>query len=290
MTSTDAIPTESRPDPTVFEPGSLLWEGAGDRRMMLVLGGALIMQTMHPAIGHAVGERSVYKTDPWGRLERSLTSLQKWVYAGPGAIVEGQRLRKLHSSFKGVDDDGRSYRALDPEPWAWVHLTAHERAMTMNRSFVGDMTSLEDERRVYREILQLGRILAVPEEMLPPTVEDYWRYFDDMVATKLVAHPTAVDVLDRMLKTPAPKSMPRAIRSLWKPFGWSSGHFQHFVTVGTFPPAVREILGLPWSSDDERKLRRIGRVITRAFPRLPERIRFMPIAYQARREARTGVA
>ncbi len=285
MEAVDAEPVEDRAGP--FGPGSILWESFGDRRILLVLGGALIMQTMHPAIGAAVGERSVYKTDPWGRLERSLTSLQKWVYAGPGAIEEGNRLRQMHKAFRGTDAHGTPYRALDPEPWAWVHLTAFERGVMLERYFTLP-SQRQDERALYQEVVRLGRILQVPEDMLPPTVGDYWAYFDDMVATTLEAHPTAVDVLERMTTTPTPKWFPSAIRSAWRPFGMSAGRFQRFITVGTFPPAVRKIFGLSWSDDDERKLRRIGRVIATVMPRLPERLRYLPIAYRARREARAG--
>ncbi|MGH2793760.1 MAG: oxygenase MpaB family protein [Actinomycetota bacterium] len=272
-----------RPEP--FGPGSILWETFGDRRILFVLGGALIMQTMHPAIGAAVAERSVYRTDPWGRLERSLNSLQKWVYAREGGFDEGERLRAMHRSFRGTDGHGKPYWALDPEPWAWVHLTAFERGVTLEKYFTLPSQRVDD-RALYKEILQLGRILQVPEDQLPPTVEDYWAYFDEMVATTLEAHPTAVDVLERMTETPPPKWIPPAMRAAWRPFGMSAGRFQRFITVGTFPPAIRKNFGLSWSEDDERKLRRIGGAIARVMPRLPERIRYMPIAYRARQEAR----
>ena len=270
-----------------FGPGSILWETMGDRRILLVLGGALIMQTMHPSIGHAVAERSVYRTDPWGRLERSLISLQKWVYAGEGALEEGNRLRAMHKAFRGTDGRGTSYSALDPEPWAWVHLTAFERGITLERYFTLP-EQRQDDHALYEEVLHLGRILQVPEEQLPPTVEDYWKYFDEMVATTLEAHPTAVDVLERMTETPPPKFIPPAIRAAWRPFGMTAGRFQRFITVGTFPPVIRKMFDLEWSDDDERKLQRIGRAIATVMPRLPERLRYLPMAYRARKAARAS--
>jgi uncharacterized protein (DUF2236 family) len=274
-----------RDPPEPFGPGTILWDGAGDYRMLLVLGGALIMQTMHPVIGAAVAQTGEYRTDPWGRLDRSLTSLQKWVYGGSGAIEEGKRLREFHKRFTGVDAGGQPWHALDAEPWAWVHNTAFERAITLNRYFIEPVTGSE-ESRLYDEVLRLGRILQVPDRMLPPTVEDYWAYFDDMVATKLENHPTAQDVLRRMLDAPVPPMIPRPLRRLWEPLGMSAGKFQRFVTVGTFPPAIRRLLGLEWSARDEERLRKVGRLIARAWPYLPERARYMPIAYRARRARR----
>ena len=53
-----------------------------------------------------------------------------------------------------------------------------------------------------------------------------------------------------------------------------------------FRKEIREILRLPWSSSDERKLRAFSRLVARTMPRVPERLRYLPIAYQARRAAR----
>lgn len=275
-------------EPQPFAPGSLLWDGMGDARLMFVLGGALIMQVMHPAIGAAVGEQSVYKTDPWGRLTRSITSLQTWVYGGAGAIEEGRRLREMHKDISGVDHQGRKYHALSAEPYAWVHLTAFERAVTMARYF-GEPYTPEEERLVYAEILQLGRILQVPERMFPPTVEDYWRYFADMVDHTLEDHPTAHDVLEVARSVGPPPFVPGPLRRAWRPLGLTSGRVNVFVTVGTLPPAVRDKLGLSWTARDERRLRRLGRAVAAITPRLPERVRYMPIAYQARQAASAQV-
>ncbi|GAA3004220.1 oxygenase MpaB family protein [Streptosporangium longisporum] len=279
-------PSEAPGDPEPFGPGDLLWEGMGDRRLMFLLGGGLVMQVMHPAIGAAVGEHSVYRTDPWGRLTRSLTSLQTWVYGGPQALEEGRRLRELHRDIRGVDDRGRRYHALSAEPYAWVHLTAFERAVTTLRYFGERPYTPSEERRLYEEVLRLGRILRVPERMFPATVEDYWDYFHDMVAGTLEDHPTARDVLETTLTVGPPPMLPGPLRALWRPLGLTSGQVNHFVTVGTLPDAVRAKLGLSWTARDEARLRRLGRAVAATMPHLPERARYLPIAYRARRAAR----
>ncbi|MFF5212442.1 oxygenase MpaB family protein [Streptosporangium sp. NPDC000396] len=275
----------ARPEPEPFGPGDMLWEGMGDYRLMLLLGGALVMQVMHPAVGAAVGEHSIYKTDPWGRLTRSLTSLQTWVYGGPEAIAEGRRLREMHRDICGTDPQGRRYHALSAEPYAWVHLTAFERAVTMSRYF-GEPYTPRQEERLYEEVIRLGRILRVPERMFPATVDDYWRYFHHMVETTLENHPTAQDVLRTTLAVGPPPILPAPLGRLWRPLGLTSGRVNHFVTVGTLPPAVREKLGLPWNARDEVRLRRLGRAVAATMPHLPERVRYMPIAYRARQAAR----
>jgi uncharacterized protein (DUF2236 family) len=49
------------------------------------------------------------------------------------------------------------------------------------------------------------------------------------------------------------------------------------------PPKAREILGLTWTDRDERALKTLGFVVGRLVPVLPERLRYLPIAYEARR-------
>ncbi|MGW4794268.1 oxygenase MpaB family protein [Nonomuraea sp. NPDC004297] len=270
-----------------FGPGSIHWDTAGEYRNLLVAGSALVLQTMHPAVGAAVAEHSTYKADPWGRLERTLASVQKWVYGGPGGPAEGQRLRELHKPISGVDEQGRSYHALNGEAWAWVHLTLFERFITLNRYFGTPFTRAQ-ERRLYAESRQLGAILRVPEREVPEDLDAFWRYFDDMVAHRLEPHPTALDVLSALRGTPAPPGLPAPLRRLWTPVGVGAGEFNRFVTVGTLPPAVREKLGLRWTARDERRLRQVGRAVAMVTSRLPERLRYMPIAYRARRAARSS--
>jgi uncharacterized protein (DUF2236 family) len=268
-----------------FGPGSMHWDTAGEYRNLLVAGSALVLQTMHPAVGAAVGEHSTYKDDPWGRLNRTLASVQKWVYAdGP---AEGARLRRMHRPISGVDQQGRPYHALNGEAWAWVHLTLFERFIVLNRYF-GTPLTLPQERRLYAESRQLGAILRVPEREMPADLEGFWEYFDDMVANRLEANPTALDVLAVLRGTPAPPGLPRPLRRLWTPVGVGSGEFNHFVTVGTLPSAVRGKLGLRWTAREERRLRHLGHAVAVLTPRLPERLRYMPIAYHARKAARTS--
>ncbi|MGW5154204.1 oxygenase MpaB family protein [Nonomuraea wenchangensis] len=270
-----------------FGPGSMHWDTAGEYRNLLVAGSALVLQTMHPAVGAAVAEHSTYKSDPWGRLNRTLESVQTWVYGGAAGPAEGRRLRELHRTISGVDERGRPYHALNAEAWAWVHLTLFERFVALNRHFGTPLTGAE-QRRLYVESRQLGRMLRVPERELPADLDDYWRYFDRMVAERLEPHPTALDVLSAMRGTPAPPGLPAPLRRLWTPVGAGAGEFSHFVTVGTLPPAVRDKLGLRWTVRDERRLRRVGQAVAALTPRLPERLRYMPIAYRARRAVRAA--
>ncbi|GAB2936527.1 oxygenase MpaB family protein [Nonomuraea fastidiosa] len=144
-------------DVVPFGPGSMHWDTAGEYRNLLVAGSALVLQIMHPAVGAAVAEHSTYRQDPWGRLQRTLISVQKWVYGGAEGPAEGRRLRRLHAPIGGVDARGRRYHALNGEAWAWVHLTLFERFIALNRYF-GTPYTEEQQRRFYEESRQLAAI------------------------------------------------------------------------------------------------------------------------------------
>lgn len=266
-----------------FGPGSLLWEMMGDQRFLLVFPGALVMQVMHPAIGSAVGEFSMYRTDPWGRAVRSIDSVMLWVYGGGAALAEGRRLRKLHKPIKGIDNHGAPYQANAAEPFGWVHATGYERLVTFARLFATPL-SITEQDRLYDEHLQLGAILQIPAAQMPGSRTAYWEYFDTMVRTRLEDHPTAQDVLATMQQNVLPPpAIPAPLRRLWPPVGHSAGRFGHWLTVATFPPEIRDLLGLEWSATDQRRLDRFAAAVRTIAPRLPDRVRYHPYAHGARR-------
>jgi uncharacterized protein (DUF2236 family) len=283
-TDTANAKTAARPQPVPFEPGSILWEQIGLYSSALGGNCAFILQVMHPSIGTVVDQKSSFRVDPVGRAARSFASVQTWVYGGQAAIEEGDRLRRMHASINAVDDEGRTHHALSAEPWAWVHLTGFYAAVVAARYFGPQPMTPDEEQQVFDEFMQLGRILRVPERMLPATIPDYWAYFDDMVANTLVDHRVAHDVLNMMDRVPP--GTPAPLRPLLAPASLVSGRIGRFVTIGTLPPVAREKLGLSWSDADDRRLRMLGQVIARSTARLPERIRYMPIAYRARQAAR----
>lgn len=65
--------------------------------------------------------------------------------------------------------------------------------------------------------------------------------------------------------------------------------FRRFVTIGFMPPDARQAIGLDWTDEQERKLRRFGRVVRAVVPVLPERLRYLPLARRARAEFRHSV-
>ncbi|MFS8198356.1 oxygenase MpaB family protein [Streptomyces sp. CWNU-52B] len=274
-------------EPVPIAPGTILWDIAGDIRLLLSLPAALVLQVAHPAVGAGVDEHSVFRTDPWGRAERSLESLQLWVYGGDRAIEEGRRLRRLHKTISGTDTRGRPYHALTPTYYAWVHATAYPVFLRAAR-YLSHPLSPEDERRLYDELLHLGAILGIKARDMPRTPEEFWPYFDAMIQDELERTAVSGELLDPRRGIPPPPGSGALVRRLWPLFSRPLAGLHVFVTTGLLPPAVRERLGLVWRPRDERRLRLFGAVVRTLVPLLPERLRFLPTA-RAARSARRGV-
>jgi uncharacterized protein (DUF2236 family) len=261
--------------------GSLMWDIAGEYRASLVIRATLLMQVMHPMVGAAVGEHSAFRTDPWGRAHRTSNSMLRYIYGGPLALQEGRRLRELHRPIEGIDARGRRYHALNGAACAWVNCSLFERYVTVRRLF-GEPLDRGQEAALYRDTWQLGRVLHVPEREMPPTVEDFWRYFDDMVTNQLERNATTDEVLESLRHPKPPPSLPGPLAPTWRLPGFLLGRAAHFLTVGTLPAQVREILGLRWTGADQRRLDALAGGTRAAFPLLPERLRYVPAVARAR--------
>ncbi|MGW2482785.1 oxygenase MpaB family protein [Streptomyces sp. NPDC001571] len=270
-------------------PGGVLWSLAGDVRMLLALPAALTMQVAHPAVGAGVDEHSVFRTDPWGRGERSLRSLQLWVYGGERAAQEGRRLRELHKTIQGTDATGRRYHALTPAYYAWVHATGYP-VYAHAQQYLGRPFTDAQHRRLYAEWLQVGRILGINDRDMPGTIEEFWPYYRKILADEIGTNAVVEELVGTDRPVPAPDRGPLPLRlllrALWPVLLPPLARFRRFVTIGFMPPEAREAIGLDWSDQQERTLRRLGRAVRAVAPLLPERLRYLPLARRARAEYR----
>ncbi|MER7952684.1 oxygenase MpaB family protein [Streptomyces sp. NPDC096079] len=276
-------------DPLPPPVGGVLWSVAGDVRALLMLPAALTLQVAHPAIGAGVDDHSVFRTDPWGRGERSLRSLQLWIYGGEEAAREGRRLRELHRTIQGTDAHGRRYHALTPAYYSWVHATGFPVYRHGLGLLARPLTEAQ-ERQLYAEWLRVGRILGIHDRDMPQTIEEFWPYYRKVLAEEIEATTVVRELLDTDLPLPAPDRGPLplrlALRALWPVLRRPFLRARAFLTVGLMPPDAREAIGLEWTDEQERALRRFARVVRAVVPVLPERLRYLPLARRAREAAR----
>ena len=109
--------------PRWFGPDRPIRRVHGDAAMFVGGLRALLLQSLHPVAMTAVAQHSDFRSDPWGRLQRTSTFLAATTY---GAAQDAQRavdhVRRIHTHITGVGPDGHPYRADDPHLLRWVHI------------------------------------------------------------------------------------------------------------------------------------------------------------------------
>ncbi len=110
-------------DPGLFGPASVAWRIHRDPSMLIGGLRSLFLQTMHPLAMAGVAQHSDYKTDPWGRLNRTSRFVGATTYGSTASAEESIAIvRRVHERVVGTASDGRPYSANDPHLLLWVHV------------------------------------------------------------------------------------------------------------------------------------------------------------------------
>ena len=272
---------ETRPGPVLpLGPDSLTWQYFADRRLALLGPRAAVLQNMLPALGQGVEDHSVWFEETLARLARSIPPIFGTVY-GPDPETTGHQVRDFHTSIKGKLPDGRPYIALNPETYYWAHATFVEHLVTATDTFIRPLSTAEKDQLIAESVTWFSRY-GVSARSVPRTWAEFEAYWDDALANRLVRHKTAAYGVGYATKGwPKPRQVPGPVWFLVKrPVNAISS----FITIGGLPERSRELLGLPWSDDQERRYRRFAgrvRALDSFVRRLPRRWTMHPIAARA---------
>lgn len=267
------MPPASRWPALVPGPHTITWRRAGDVRVLLAAGYALLLQVSHPTVGAGVSEHSQFRLDPWGRLLRTLDYTSTMVYGGPTAAGEmGARIRALHRQIKGVRADGQRYTALEPGAYAWVHATLAEAMVLAHERFGIAFTDAQKEE-LWGEWRELGALLGVRPRDLPADWGAFRVYFATMVEREL-EHTAAVDEVLAALGRPQPPSLPPPLRAAWGALaGAQLGRALTLTTVGLLPALLRERFGVPFTRAHQLQLGALAGALRAATPLMPAALR-----------------
>jgi uncharacterized protein (DUF2236 family) len=250
--------------------GTAAWKYFGDFRDALLAGQVLVLQVAHPVVAAGVRDHSDYTEDPWTRLMRTVASLSIYIYGGAeGARFEAARLRKLHQTFTGVDLGGHRYSALNPTAYAWVHATLVKAPIDAQRFFGRPLTKPELDE-YYAQMCDVGRLLGVREQDLPPDWAAFERYYDETVA-EFTGNAT-IDTLFETIRT-ARKPIERLPESWWQPLRRRQATAQLFLIRATLPPDLRARLGLQWTARDQRRFDRFALAVRTLSTPIPASLR-----------------
>jgi uncharacterized protein (DUF2236 family) len=286
------MPPEDAWQELVPRPQTITWRRAGDVRMLMAAGYALLLQVSHPTVGAGVTEHSQFRREPWGRLLRTLDYSYTMVYGGPLAAGEmGRRLRSFHKGIRGVAPDGRPYHALEPQAYAWVHATLAEAIVRAHERF-GRPLARDQREQFWSEWRTLGRLLGIRERDLPVGWSAFETYVQEMLDGALV-HTQAVDEVIAALARPSAPDVPLLSDPAWAVVRAPMGHVLGLTAVGLLAPALRERFGLRWSRARELELRALGATMRAGTPLMPSWLKNsgeLYLSYRAHALARGDVA
>jgi len=223
----------------------------GDTSMFIGGLRALLLQSLHPLAMAGVAQHSDYKSDPWGRLQRTADFLAATTY---GPTSEAQRavdmVKRVHTRVIGTASDGRPYSANDPHLLKWVHLAEIDSFVAAHRRFGAQKLSTERYDEYVEQMARVAEALGV--ENPPRTIaemKDQLRVY----RPELRASEEARDAARYLLLTPPLPLVARA------PYGVLAS-----AAVSLLPVWARVPLRLPWLPLSERALvRPVGDALSR---------------------------
>lgn len=244
MTDTGSDPRQGTPA-GLFGPDSQFHRFFNDPRWALAMVRATVLEAAHPQIGAALIDNSTFVTHPWRRLRNTLVSLQRMFGTDePTRQREAARLNRMHARFSGTDEQDRPYDAMDPEVRAWVVATLFESSVTMCR-LSGQPLDPATMERLYAEFLGFLAALGDLSGGLPPTLREFWPYYDRMVAEELESTEALRIILYRLFDhLPAPPLL-GGLPTVWAAGRALAGPAIGTVTVASLPEPFRRRAGLP---------------------------------------------
>lgn len=284
MTTAPITQQPTRPRVQPLGPDSITWRYYGDWRGMFLGLWAGSLQNMHPQLGAGVEEHSDFFTERWQRLYRSLYPINGVVYDGDRAEQTAHEVRDYHRTIKGVDRHGRPYSVLNPDTFFWAHATFVMSVPLIMEYFGTPLTTAEKEQ-FYLESIQWYALYGLSMRPVPPDWQAFEAYWDHMCREGLEDNP-ATQAVRQVAGISKPHTLPFLPNVVWdRVIGPWVGRQYLWMTTGFYHPAVRDRLGLTWTDADERRLRRLGRVVSAAWTLVPQQLRLHPRARAGWRRA-----
>jgi uncharacterized protein (DUF2236 family) len=186
--------------PRWFTSDDPIWKVHADASMFVGGIRALLLQSLHPLAMAGVAGHSGYRSDPWGRLERTSGFLATTTF---GTVDHAERaiarVRGIHERVRGKAPDGRAYAASDPHLLDWVHLAEVDSFLTAYQRFGPRPLDPEQTDEYLR---QSGSIAARLGATAPPVTLAELRARLADFRPELMATPASRDVARFLVLTP----------------------------------------------------------------------------------------
>jgi uncharacterized protein (DUF2236 family) len=267
---------DSTPDPGVFGPGSVTWRVMREPRLLLAAGRALLLQAANPLVAQGAIDHSTYRTDPYGRLERTVTWVTVICF---GTAQEAERVAGrvtgLHRRVSGTlpaanatsrVPAGTVYTAGDPPLLRWVHASFVDTMLVAHDTLVGGLTSADRDAFV-SEWDAVAHLMGLRRGRCWADAAALRRYVDrELRRGPALPGAGSLEVAETVLHPP--------VGSPWARPGMDT---LAFVTTGLLPRELRWGYGLSWTPAHAAAFAALTRSLRLATAALPRRLRISPV-------------
>lgn len=152
-----------------FAPDRPIRAVHGDAAMYVGGLRALLLQSLHPLAMAAVAEHSGFRSDPWGRLQRTSYFIAVTTFGrADDAAAAIARVRRVHEQVRGTAPDGRPYAATDPHLLRWVHVAEVDSFLTAYQHYGSGRLDAHGRDQYVADTARIARELGIVD---PPETE-----------------------------------------------------------------------------------------------------------------------
>ncbi|XVX20461.1 oxygenase MpaB family protein [Actinomycetota bacterium] len=161
---------------------------------------SLLLQSLHPSAMAGVAGHSGYRSDPWGRLQRTSYYIAATTFGTIDLAEETiAHVRSIHERVRGKDHRGRPYAASDPHLLRWVHVAEISTFLAAHQTYSPTpLTAPEADHYVDQTRVAAERLGATG---LPRTVGELETALA-AYSPELEVSPAARDAADFLLHEP----------------------------------------------------------------------------------------
>jgi uncharacterized protein (DUF2236 family) len=245
----------------------------------------VIMQLGLPGVGYGVVESKVTDGQAMRHpVKRGRTTFSYLAVATLGTDQDRAAYRKAvnrqHAQVRSTSESPVEYNAFDPELQRWVAACLYWGFEDVYQKLHGPLPAqIADD--FYQYGARMGTTLQMRPELWPADRAAFEEYWTDGL-NNIHIDDTVRDYLDGLVNL---GNLPGFLRKLF-------ARGNRFVTAGYLPPQFRAEMRYEWSERDERRFRKLLRIVGAVDARMPLFIRMFPfnfLLWDVRRRARKGI-
>jgi uncharacterized protein (DUF2236 family) len=224
-------------DHGLFGPASVTWRIMTEPVMWVAGVRALYLQALHPRVMRGTWQNSSLSESrqAWGRFTRTIEYVRVRTYGSRAEAEQaGRRLRRLHATLRGTDEDGGQFSLAEPELLLWVHCAEVASAAEIARR-AGLRVGAAELDQFVAEQRRSAALVGLPAAVVPGSVAE----LDEYAATMrpwLRACPEARRALRLSFTPPVPLSL-LPLRLVAPPL--------NTLAVASLPGWARAMYGIP---------------------------------------------